>query len=241
MWDDIDTAQETAKDLEWIANGMKNNSLVWTTDGSYDRKRAADLSAVGWIIFCKNTGIRLTGTFWEKSTSASSFRAEMLGLACLHLLARGIAEFYQINKWSAIISCDNKKALELLSHHRRRIRPSAKCADIRRSFRSTKQTYCGGFQYVHIYGHMDQYLPWDQLSLMQQLNCVCDTLAKRALTQAIISGYHERLIQTLPREDIALVIWGNKVTGDISQPLRFHASKEVARSYLQTRSKLPPC
>jgi hypothetical protein len=38
MWDDIDTAQETAKDLEWIANGMTNNSLVWTTDGSYDRK-----------------------------------------------------------------------------------------------------------------------------------------------------------------------------------------------------------
>ncbi len=130
MWDNIDTAQETAKDLEWIANQMKNNSLVWTTDGSYDRKRVANLSAVGWIIFCKNTGIQLTGTFWEKSTSASSFRAEMLGLACLHLLARGIAEFYQINKWSAIISCDNKKALELLSHHRRRIQPSEKCADI---------------------------------------------------------------------------------------------------------------
>ncbi len=122
----------------------------------------------------------------------------MLGLACLHLLARGIAEFYQINKWLAIILCDNKKALELLSHHHQRIQPSAKCADIRRSFHSTKQTYCGGFQYVHIYGHMDQYLPWDQLSLMQQLNCVCDTLAKQALTQAIISGYHERLIQTLP-------------------------------------------
>ncbi len=95
---------------------MKNNSLVWTTDGSYNRKRGADLSAVGWITFCKNTGIQLTGTFWEKSTSASSFCVEMLGLACLHLLARGIAEFYQINKWSAIISRDNKKALELSSH-----------------------------------------------------------------------------------------------------------------------------
>ena len=38
--------------------------------------------------------------------------------------------------------------------------------------------------------------------------------------------------------DIALVIvWGNKVTGDILQPLRFHTSNEVARSYLQTQSK----
>ncbi len=34
-----------------------------------------------------------------------------------------------------------------------------------------------------------------------------------------------------------LVIWGNKVTGDISTPLRFHASKELLRRYLQTRTR----
>jgi hypothetical protein len=33
------------------------------------------------------------------------------------------------------------------------------------------------------------------------------------------------------------VIWGNKVTGDISSPLRFHASKELARNYLQTQTR----
>jgi hypothetical protein len=31
-----------------------------------------------------------------------------------------------------------------------------------------------------------------------------------------------------------LVIWGNKVTGGISPPLCFHASKELARNYLRT-------
>ena len=84
---------------------------------------------------------------------------------------------------------------------------------------------------------MDQYLAWDNLSLMQQLNCVCDTLAKRALMAAIISGYNDRPTQLLPREDVALVIWGNKVTGNISTPLRFHASKELARSYLRTQTR----
>ncbi len=87
MWDDIDFTQDTTQDLKWVAEGMQNNTLVWTTDASYDRKRAADLSGVGWIIFCKRTGLRVTGTLWEKSPSASSFRAEMLGLCCLHLLA----------------------------------------------------------------------------------------------------------------------------------------------------------
>jgi hypothetical protein len=76
---------------------------------------------------------------------------------------------------------------------------------------------------------------------MQQLNCVWDTLAKKALLLAIISGEHDRPTQILPREDVALVIWGNKVTGDISTHLRFHTSKELARNYLRTctRDKWP--
>jgi hypothetical protein len=90
----------------------------------------------------------------------------MLGLACLHLLARAVAEFFAIGHWTAVVSCNNKKALELLSHHRRQIRPSAKFADIIRSFHATKQTFIGGFKYVHIYGHMNQYLAWNNLSLM---------------------------------------------------------------------------
>ncbi len=57
----------------------------------------------------------------------------------------------------------------------------------------------------------------------------------------IISGYHNRPTQILPHEDVVLVIWGNKVTGNIFTPLRFHASKELARNYLctYTRDKWP--
>ena len=114
--------QETNQDLKWVAEGMQNNTLVWTMDGSYNRKWAADLSNVSWIIFCKRTGLQMTGTFWEKSPSARSlFMAEMLGLCCLHLLARAVAEFFGTGQWEAVISCDNKRALELSSNHRRRI------------------------------------------------------------------------------------------------------------------------
>jgi hypothetical protein len=73
--------------MSWVAEGMTNNSLVWVTDSSYDRKKAINLCGVGWIIFCTKTGFRLTGTSWEKSNSASSYRAELLGLCTLHLLA----------------------------------------------------------------------------------------------------------------------------------------------------------
>jgi hypothetical protein len=117
MWESIDNSQQ------WIVEGMKSNTLTWVTDGSYYRKRAADLCGVGWSIFCSKTGLRLTGSFWERSPSASSYRAEMLGL-------------------------------------------------------------CG---LLHVYGHMDKYLLWHQLSLIQQLNCICNTLAKQAVTLAM---YH---------------------------------------------------
>ncbi len=50
-------------------------------------------------------------------------------------------------------------------------------------------------------------------------------------------GYHDRPTQLLPKEDVTVVIWGNKITNDVSHPIRFHASKEVARQYLGNRKK----
>ena len=98
-------------------NEKQNANLgIWVTDGSYNKLRAADLSGVGWVIFCTKTGKRLTaGWCWEKSNSANTYRAEMLGLCSLHLLARALSEYYKISKWEITISCDNKGALECSS------------------------------------------------------------------------------------------------------------------------------
>ena len=80
MWEGIEEIQATKQNLKWIVEGMKANSLIWVTDGSYDELRAPDLSGAGWIIFCTTSGKRLTGWFWEYFNSASSYWAEMLGL-----------------------------------------------------------------------------------------------------------------------------------------------------------------
>jgi hypothetical protein len=63
MWEGIDNNQTTEGDVTWIAEGMRNNLLIWVSNGSYDRKKAKELSGIGWIIFCTQTGLRLTGTF----------------------------------------------------------------------------------------------------------------------------------------------------------------------------------
>jgi hypothetical protein len=80
MWEVIKLGKDTPDGKMWIVDGLRNGSLIWATDGSYDCKRAIDLCGVGWMIFCTQTGFRVTGTFWERSIVASSYRAELLGL-----------------------------------------------------------------------------------------------------------------------------------------------------------------
>ena len=227
MWDRVKDSQATKHDLSWLIQGMETNSLIWETDGLYDRKRAPVISGVGWIIFCQTTGKHLVGLFWEKSPSASLYRAELLGLCSLHLVALALSKFYKVSGWKATLGCNNLCALILSSKECRRIKPSAACLDIHWSFCSTKKNFTGCFKYQHIAGHMDKYLLWHLLSLIQQLNCVCNTNAKGAVHRAIRTEYTSILTQILPREDISIVIWGNKITNDVSQPVCFHASKEI--------------
>jgi hypothetical protein len=183
MWEVIKPGKDTLEEVSWIVDGLRNGSLIWTTEGSYDRKRTVNLCGVVWILFCTNMGFRLTGNFWERSPLASSYRAKLLGLCALPLFAQALAEFYKVVGWTVKLCCDNKRALDVSSHHTRRIRLSAQCADIRRSLKAVKPQLSGTFRYVHVYGHMDGMLKWEQLTLTQQLNCVCDTLAKRSEPQ----------------------------------------------------------
>jgi hypothetical protein len=46
-WHDINNLAKPNDDIQWIAEGMTAGALVWTTNGSYDRKSAADLLGVG--------------------------------------------------------------------------------------------------------------------------------------------------------------------------------------------------
>ncbi len=71
--------------------------------------------------------------------------------------------------------------------------------------------------------------PWESFTLIQQMNCVCNTLTKVVLTNAIINEYHQQPTQLIPKEDTGQMIWGEKITGNISPTTQFHASKEVAR------------
>jgi hypothetical protein len=77
------------------------------------------------------------------------------------------------------------------------------------------------------------------MSLVQQLNHICNTTVKGAVQRSIATGYISTPTQILPQEDIAIVIWGNKITSDVPQSVRFHASKEIAQGPLADTKKWP--
>ncbi len=47
MWEGIEAGQGLPYDMSWVAEGMKIHTLIWVTDGSYNRKKAIDLYGVG--------------------------------------------------------------------------------------------------------------------------------------------------------------------------------------------------
>ncbi len=47
MWEEINAGTHLKDNLKQIAEGMANRTLIWTKDGSYDRKKAANLSGMG--------------------------------------------------------------------------------------------------------------------------------------------------------------------------------------------------
>jgi hypothetical protein len=36
MWEVIEPGNDTPVEVSWIAEGLQEGSLIWTTDGSYD-------------------------------------------------------------------------------------------------------------------------------------------------------------------------------------------------------------
>ena len=81
MWHDL----RLHEDPSWVAECLKNKTLVCVTDGSYMKGRAPNLCSAGWVMACKQTRRHISGTLVERSESADSYRGEMLGMLAIQL------------------------------------------------------------------------------------------------------------------------------------------------------------
>ena len=231
MWSSLHFPTQN-NDITWLVQAIEQGSLVGCTDGSYDGKRSTKHSSAGWILHDTMSGTRLAGSFCESSPGASLYRGEMLGLCALQLFLLAVdIWFFPDVSHTLTIYCDNEKAGEQAQEEHRRIKPGWSCSDVLRSFRDTKRTLRTTIRFAHVSAHMDEVLPWEQLSLAEQLNCMCDILAKEALDKGI-REISTSTTDMLPREKAAVFFSDGKATSDPADMLRIELGHREARRFL---------
>ena len=235
MWDGV--VDET-QDLRWLIDGITNGTVIGVTDGSYDRKRLPLVSGAGWLLCCTSSKKMLKGNFFEHSSSASSYRGELLGLVALHTLLLALCTFYEIPAASGQVCCDNISALRQSSKRRRRVQTGASQADLLRVIRTIKYSQTLKLSYEHVDGHQDRHKTWRELRLVEQLNVVCDLLAKSGVDRSLATPLPRRGRQILPLEKAAVFANGHKLTTDVSKEVRYCMGEEEARAfYTAAKSK----
>jgi hypothetical protein len=229
MWRNVVNSADDPSDLEWLKHAMTMNTAIWCSDGSYDPYVAPDISGAGWIIFDTITRQKLYGDFFERSDQAGSYRGEMIGSLALHILCSALELYYDIPPSSNKILCDNESTLKESRRNRRRVPTKKPCNDVIRHMRGIKENLRMKFLYEHVTAHADDRIPFRRLPTEQKLNCICDVLAKQAVTTAIALGSTVPTRFLFPRETVLVNGW--KQTSDMSY-LRYYIGKREARKTL---------
>ena len=80
-------------------------------------------------------------------------------------------------------------------------------------------------------GHQYRHKPWWKLTLAEQLNCVCDGLAKAAVTHSMMDANPRRDKYLLPLEHTAVYVGDAKSTTDVSTEVRYCVGKAEVRAF----------
>jgi ribonuclease HI len=229
MWDYV---SDKESDPLWLKEALKQGSAILATDGSYSRTKGPHVSGAGWVIACRKTHRLLKGSFYENSRDASPYRGELLGLVALHTIILQICKYYNLQLVRGKIICNSKLALNQSSKQYRRVSAGTPQADLFRALRSIHQEIPSAeLQYEWVKSHQDECLPWRCLTLEEQLNTTCDTLANSAVTRLLTQPYQQEETFLLPFEQSAVVIDGVKITSNIAPTVRFTLGKVEAQRF----------
>ena len=232
------------EDPSWAAECLANNTLVCVTDGSYQKELAPDLCSAGWILWCRKSGKCISGTLVEKSTYASSYRGELLGLLAIRLFLLAVEEYYGVTTDGSGLVCDNKAALYTFGKESKRVPSGQANTDIQRVLRTIKARSKSTYEHQHVAAHQDEYTKYEHLDLEAKLNCLCDTKAKEAIEkyidgEGVYRGISANLeSHTLPLEAARVFVNGIKQTTDIKKGLKRDIGRTQAREFYKRKNLL---
>jgi hypothetical protein len=90
----------------------------------------------------------------------------------------------------------------------------------------------------HIFGHLGDLLPWDELTLEEQINEECDHLAGEAL--AFGAEQNDFMIDRIfPDEDLVVTVDGQKISGATAPAITRHWGDQMARQHYNDMGIIP--
>ena len=215
---------------KWIAMAIENNSFVAVADGSYDPTCGQSLCTAGAHFMCTVTGCIAPASI--KATmddNAGAYRSELTGLYHILALCALVCHAHNVTTGSIQISCDNDGALWRAQPLSTYVPVRSKHSDVVRAIRVAKQDIPVPIRYVQVMGHRDDQIPWHRLTNKEQLNILCDDLAKlrRAQEQDLPTPSRE----ILPHEHMVIRLAGKKISLDPGKAIRQYVPRQEMRQY----------
>ena len=224
LWQDF----RLVGDPNWIAEAIKDNSLVAVTDGSYIKEIYPNLCSAAYILECKHGRGKLIGSMPEQSLAACAYRGELLGLLAIHLILLSVNKVHPSLSGSAVIYSDCLGALGRVKDlPPYRIPTRCKHSDILKTILVNCSELTFAREFKHVAAHQDDEQSFHKLSRPSQLNCACDAGAKKQILSRAENELPKQ--EPFPLEPVSMYVGDEKMTSDTSDHIRFVAHRQLAK------------
>ena len=205
------------------------------TDGSYMPEVTTEACSAAFIIECSQGRGTLTGSFVEQSINANAYRGEIMGLMAIHLILDGINRLNPTLSGEAQLFSDCLGAIDKVEHiPTPRIPARCKHSDVLKNIMIHRQDWSFAVTFNHVKAHQDDSTPFHLLDRPAQLNCLMDAKAKETLRSwAKRPGTRQ---PPFPLEPIAIYAGKDKLSGDMSDMIRYWTNRQIARPLFAARS-----
>jgi hypothetical protein len=154
-------------------------------DGSYMPALASELGTASWKIEDPQSRQAMQGTVRTSgaATDVDSYRSELQGVHAMLLGLLAFCTYHHITDGSVTLGCDNLSCVRHGQYDWRKVPLSIAHVDLVRAIRVIKSKLPIKVHFEHIYGHQDDYLSFDNLPRLAQLNVEMDQIAKDQLME----------------------------------------------------------
>jgi hypothetical protein len=220
-------------DGSWIGQGLLAGTLLVAHDGSYMKEVAADICSAAVMIYCTRTRQTCTCTIVENSSSAGSYRGEILGAILAQLILRA-ASLGMIGPYPVLNEdCDNNGVVLHGNSYTKPLPASQTQADVLRVMKKLISRQMFTIRFLYVRSHTDTIKKLSKCSMTELMNIIVDDLAQRALRHSYSSG--ELFDGSYPNEDFIITMGGAKTTGPIRDALERHWGRTEAQRFFHLK------